>query len=68
MRSPLPLRCRGNPQGLKDPAYRPGTKPVAELEQFTVDSLIPPAAVLSRKAFDQRGGLSADRGHPARGG
>jgi hypothetical protein len=58
----------GNPQGLEDPAYRRGADPVAELEQFTLDPLIPPAAVLSRKAFDQRGGLSADRGPACAGG
>jgi hypothetical protein len=34
---------------------------VAELEQFTVDPLVPPDAIFPREAFDERGGLGTDR-------
>ncbi len=42
---PVESVCRWGAGGirrvLKDPAYRRGADPVAELEQFTLDSLIP---------------------------
>lgn len=34
---------------------------MAELEQLTLDPLVPPAKVLRRKALDQRGGLGTER-------
>src|SRR5262249_42107770 len=57
----LPLRRRGDSPGLKDPADRRGTDPVAQLEQFTLDPLVPPGAVLPREAFNQRAGPGTDR-------
>jgi hypothetical protein len=48
-------------QGLEDPADRRGADPVAELEQFTLDPLVPPAGILPREALDQRGGLGTER-------
>ena len=57
----LSLRGRRDPQGLEDPADRRGADPVAEREQFTLDPLIPPAAVLLCEALNQRDGVGADR-------
>src|SRR5262249_24196601 len=57
-------------QGLEDSADRRGADPVAELEQFPLDPLVPPRAVLRREALNQRGGPGADRwpAYTGRGG
>ena len=56
-----PLRCRRDPQGLENPADRGCADPVAELEQFALDSLVSPAMVLDGEPLDERGDLGADR-------
>jgi hypothetical protein len=48
----LPLWCWRDPQGREDPADRRGADPVAEREQFTLDPLVSPGAVLRCEAFD----------------
>jgi hypothetical protein len=57
----LSLWCWRDPQGLEDSANRRGADPVAKLEQFTLDPLVPPTGVLPREALDQRGGLGTER-------
>jgi hypothetical protein len=58
----------GIPRGLEDLADRGGADPVAELDHLGLDPLIPPGAVLSGGALDQRGDLGADGGRPVRFG
>jgi hypothetical protein len=59
-----PRRRRRDPQRLEDPANRGRTDSVTELQQLTLDPLIPPAVVLGGEPPDQRGDLGAD-GRPA---
>jgi hypothetical protein len=62
------LRRRTDLQRLEDPADRGGADPVVEFEQFALDPLVSPAAVLGGEPLDQRGDLVADRGRPVRCG
>jgi hypothetical protein len=61
-----PLRRRRDVQGPEYSADRGCADPVAELEQFALDPLVPPAAVLGGEPLDQRGDPGADRrpSHP----
>jgi hypothetical protein len=49
----------GELQYLEDPADRRRADPVAELEQFALDPLVSPAAVLGGEPLGQRGDLCA---------
>ena len=57
----VPFRCRGDLQGLEDPADGGRADPVAEFQQLALDSLVSPAVVLGGEQFDQCGDLGADR-------
>ncbi len=57
----VPLRRRGDLQGLEDPADSRCADPVAELEQLALDPLVPPAVVLGGKPLHERGDLGAAR-------
>jgi hypothetical protein len=64
----VPLRCRGYLQGLEDPADRGCADLVTEFQQFALDPLASPAAVLGGEPLDKRGDLGADGGRPVRCG
>jgi hypothetical protein len=51
----VPGRCRGYAPQLEDPADGRCSDAVAELEKFTLDSLVAPGLVLAGHSFDQRG-------------
>ena len=57
----VPLRRWPDLQGPEDPADGGGADPVAELEQFALDPLVTPSAVLGGEPSDQRGDLCTDR-------
>jgi hypothetical protein len=57
----VPLRCRGDLQGLEDPADGGRADPVAEFQQFALDPPVPPAVILGGEPLDQRGDLGIDR-------
>jgi hypothetical protein len=53
----VPLRCRGDLQGLEDPADGGCADLVAEFQQLALNPLVSPAVVLAGEPFDQRGDL-----------
>ena len=61
---------RRDPQRLEDPADRGRAGPVAELEQLTLDPLIPPAVILGGEPLDESGDPGAGRrpSRPVRAG
>jgi len=56
----------GDLQGLEVPADGRCADLVAELEQLAVNPLVPPAVVLVREPFDERGDSALTGGRPAR--
>jgi hypothetical protein len=46
------LKGRCDPMSLQDIAHGSGTQPMTKVEQFPLDSVIPPASILFGKAYN----------------